>query len=501
MRLLTLLLVTRAAAEWVEISQHHYRKPVRNHNPFTTPKAISTEEATKPWSYNNRSVTEHNWNKSPSRTPSIGNIKRVQHANTVRTTERILLQDEDFNVGTSDNRHHYHPTEAPPELKVKQKGTIERVPNIGNVKRVQLNETPVKSHPIRLKGDGGKVTTNDMKGQFIGDPRKTESKPKGEGNQETFIRRIYVNKLKKDHIIGRPATLPPENEDEFVADEVNDFKRMYRNYTSTHLLAPKPTFITESEDFNKYDMHDERLFITPDRHVTEKTLFYTTESIEDFSFDAPKTTTPKKTTPESFQNFDITTSPETSFENKVYSGNNVNYEPPLGQNHEKTKQPENPSEDNNSKVKEALKNKASNSTKTEKNKVNTIENVLKFMTVVADTISKNSRRSFGGKVSYLQDLKDSILANIEDRIEETWPDEDSAGARRHSRSAHASPRGHVHIPSSESALMTISFLTFAVFLIKLVLQVIHTYKNKAMMVAPLVVAAAGRNIFTRSGHH
>ena len=57
----------------------------------------------------------------------------------------------------------------------------------------------------------------------------------------------------------------------------------------------------------------------------------------------------------------------------------------------------------------------------------------------------------------------------EERIDATWPDDDSAGARRRSRSAHASPRGHVQFPSSESALMTISFLTFAVFLIKLVL--------------------------------
>uniref|UniRef100_A0A2H1W487 SFRICE_005120 n=1 Tax=Spodoptera frugiperda TaxID=7108 RepID=A0A2H1W487_SPOFR len=86
----------------------------------------------------------------------------------------------------------------------------------------------------------------------------------------------------------------------------------------------------------------------------------------------------------------------------------------------------------------------------------------------------------------------------QDRIDATWPDDDSAGARRRSRSAHATARGHVHFPSSESALMTISFLTFAVFLIKLVLQVIHTYKNKAMMVAPLLVAS-GRNVFSDRG--
>ncbi|PZC76789.1 hypothetical protein B5X24_HaOG204106 [Helicoverpa armigera] len=141
-----------------------------------------------------------------------------------------------------------------------------------------------------------------------------------------------------------------------------------------------------------------------------------------------------------------------------------------------------------------------NGTKNEKMKINTMENLIKFMRVVADTISKNSRRSFGGKMQYLHELKDSILANIEQRIDATWPDDDSANSRRRSRSAQASPRGHVQFPSSESALMTISFLTFAVFLIKLVLQVIQTYKQKAMMVAPLMVAS-GRHVFANHGHH
>lgn len=46
-----------------------------------------------------------------------------------------------------------------------------------------------------------------------------------------------------------------------------------------------------------------------------------------------------------------------------------------------------------------------------------------------------------------------------------WPDD--GDSTRFRRSAEA--RGHVEVPSSEGALMTISFLTFAVFLIKLVL--------------------------------
>ncbi|XP_063539415.1 uncharacterized protein LOC134748558 [Cydia strobilella] len=128
-------------------------------------------------------------------------------------------------------------------------------------------------------------------------------------------------------------------------------------------------------------------------------------------------------------------------------------------------------------------------------KPNTMENVLKFARVVADTITRNTRKSVSSKLRYLEDLKDTIMANIEDRIEYLWPDDTGGSAarrRRWSRSAEA--RGHhVEFPSSESALMTISFLTFAVYLIKLVLQVIQTYKNKTMMVTPAVFAAVGRS--------
>lgn len=66
------------------------------------------------------------------------------------------------------------------------------------------------------------------------------------------------------------------------------------------------------------------------------------------------------------------------------------------------------------------------------------------------------------------------LCFTEERIDFTWPDDapetqDPKTRSARSAQAQATPRGHLEIPSSESALMTISFLTFAVFLIKLVL--------------------------------
>ncbi|CAK1547533.1 unnamed protein product [Leptosia nina] len=119
---------------------------------------------------------------------------------------------------------------------------------------------------------------------------------------------------------------------------------------------------------------------------------------------------------------------------------------------------------------------------------NKLEGIWKAVKLVADTISKHSRKSLKSKVRYLENLRKIIMTSVEDKVDLVWPDD--AVPRRVSRSSES--RGHVEIPSSEGALMTISFLTFAVFLIKLVLQVIHTYKQKAMMVTPTVVAAVGR---------
>jgi hypothetical protein len=61
-------------------------------------------------------------------------------------------------------------------------------------------------------------------------------------------------------------------------------------------------------------------------------------------------------------------------------------------------------------------------------------------------------------------------------IVSAWPNDEAKKTRYRRDTDEESPRGHVEIPSSESALMTISFLTFAVFLIKLVLVSIGIYR-------------------------
>ncbi|VVC87747.1 unnamed protein product [Leptidea sinapis] len=103
---------------------------------------------------------------------------------------------------------------------------------------------------------------------------------------------------------------------------------------------------------------------------------------------------------------------------------------------------------------------------------NKFENLWNVIRTITESVLQNTKSTFQGKVIYLDTLKNTILSNIEYLIEHTWPDDQSSSSRER-RSAEA--RGHVEIPSSESALMTISFLTFAVFLIKLVL--VNNYLN------------------------
>ncbi|KAJ8723605.1 hypothetical protein PYW07_007585 [Mythimna separata] len=521
-RLLTLLLVTRAAAEWVEISQQHYRKPLKTHSVFTTPdKVTDVEETTKPWTYNNRSVAEYNWNKTPARPTNMANIKRVQHTGSTVKPERVKEDDDlDLHVDFRDYelRPNYGPSRATIELHYKQKGMAERVPNVGKIKRVELDNSPVKSPAVNYKGDGDKYSNN--RHEDIGyDDHHTEANEYEHKKNTEAHRRIYVNKVKHHHSTERTATFPPEDDEdntsvdeEATAMHTERPKQVYKNHTTVRdFYTTKPTFITETEDFTSYEAPRNRfhkIIISGSSEMTE----FTTEIIdteEKTTKMSPKRTKPtNKPTVKSNKNNvhqnDNDFKAE-SHENRVYvSSNDEKTENPMI-NEYKTKpkgsndQPK-PEYQSEKEIFKEIKDKAPTLSKTEKNKVNTMENVIKFMRVVADTIFKNSRRSFGGKMQYLHELKEFILANIEERIDATWPDDDSAGARRRSRSAHATPRGHVQFPSSESALMTISFLTFAVFLIKLVLQVIQTYKHKTMMVAPLMVAS-GRNIFSQHGHH
>ncbi|KAL1377207.1 hypothetical protein pipiens_016424 [Culex pipiens pipiens] len=135
---------------------------------------------------------------------------------------------------------------------------------------------------------------------------------------------------------------------------------------------------------------------------------------------------------------------------------------------------------------------------------------LKFIKRMQDGFMLNTAKNIGDKIKLLQNLKDQLLLSIESKMSTLWgnsapPDKpekvghpgvvtkvnrkdhrkkDQHHRRRTKRGGdwleevHTHHHGGMEFPSAEAALLTISFLTFAVFLIKLVLQVINTIKAK-----------------------
>lgn len=429
-RLLTLLLVAQVKAEWVEITQQHYRKPIRIHSPITTSeKVIEVEITTKPWTYNNRSVAEYNWNKDPeARPPGIGNVKRTQHIGTmVKTTERVKLEEDnlDLHLDFTDYQltQNYGPTRATIEIQGKQKGMVERVPHVGNIKRVQLNNSPVKS-PTYFKADRDKYSNNQHEAIQHDDDYEEANDFKHKKNTEAY-RRIYVNKIKNSHGTERTATFPPDNDEDSSFSEEITFntersKQEFKNHTTeSEFYSAKPSFISESEDFIKYKTQQNMFYkSTNTSEMTDLINVFTTERGETVKTIVTKTpkhakSTTAKATNSNFHKNVIDFKTESS-ENKVSRNDKKPANPIVNEYNAKRKgQNDQPEQDHPNENETKNKNdEVTPNTKTEKNKVNTMENVVKFMRVVADTISKNSRKKFGGKVQYLYELRDSILANI-----------------------------------------------------------------------------------------
>ncbi len=78
----------------------------------------------------------------------------------------------------------------------------------------------------------------------------------------------------------------------------------------------------------------------------------------------------------------------------------------------------------------------------------------------------------------LTEFRDSLMTAINGQIKKLWKMQPSDESRKRVKRTFAEKSGVMDFPSSEGALLSICFLTFAVFLIKLVLQVIRTVKMK-----------------------
>ncbi|XP_053678002.1 uncharacterized protein LOC128728404 [Anopheles nili] len=115
--------------------------------------------------------------------------------------------------------------------------------------------------------------------------------------------------------------------------------------------------------------------------------------------------------------------------------------------------------------------------------VNGLAGFLDFLRRMQASFVKRTAHTIGDKIRTLTDMRDQLLSSIEQRIASLWlmPNAGRSNRKRRVRRGWMDPHASndaMDFPSAEGALLTISFLTFAVFLIKLVLQVINTIKAK-----------------------
>uniref|UniRef100_A0A7G3AYH9 Putative transcription dna-dependent n=1 Tax=Lutzomyia longipalpis TaxID=7200 RepID=A0A7G3AYH9_LUTLO len=107
--------------------------------------------------------------------------------------------------------------------------------------------------------------------------------------------------------------------------------------------------------------------------------------------------------------------------------------------------------------------------------------LISFLKSIQESFMSRTKRSIEDKIKFLTDIRDKFLVEIEKRISFLWPPNDATPHRKSKRHIGGGSEGHMDFPSAEGAFMTICFLTFAVFLIKLVLRT----KSKIESVAVL----------------
>lgn len=128
---------------------------------------------------------------------------------------------------------------------------------------------------------------------------------------------------------------------------------------------------------------------------------------------------------------------------------------------------------------------------------------LKFIKTIQESLAIKTAKTINEKVKMLMEFRDSLMTTINRQIRRLWKIQPKAAAlkKTHKRAKRTLGEGLIDkggamdFPSAEGALLSISFLTFAVFLIKLVLQVIHTIKmKKAMWAAQVMTTNESQNV-------
>ncbi|XP_017039725.1 uncharacterized protein LOC108087060 [Drosophila ficusphila] len=105
--------------------------------------------------------------------------------------------------------------------------------------------------------------------------------------------------------------------------------------------------------------------------------------------------------------------------------------------------------------------------------VPSVQGFFRFLKNMQKSWVKKSALTIGKKIKLLQNLRDNLLRLIENQFAVLWQPPERKRRRRRG----ILDDSDIDFPP-EAALMSINFLTFAVFLIKLVMQVVKIIKSK-----------------------
>lgn len=407
---LILLIVTQAVAEWVEISQQHYRKPIHTysiHNPFTTSDRMEVEKTTQSWTHN-KSVSEYGWKKGSKMQPNFENLNRVQLKGATKAVEAVNIQEHKYPDYNGDEFHlmtNYGVTRSTVEFSnsVKQKGIVEKVTNIGSVERVSLNNTPIKSPVVNIKGDRETVTKNPYEELDINNEKRLHD-PNKVLDTKSYKRRIYVNNL-RNQINTEQTNAFPEDGEEIFTTEGQMLRRHPRPELTDDINLRKrltPGITEKKQIFNTSASNvDESTKIQHNKELHKQSMkesheIYKSESSNKIN-ESPSNKVPDT---KHIKNHIKVINYDQNILKKGDQDGNFGVENEINENIEQKR--------NRHTNQGAQQVKETES----QNKIGNMENMLKIMKVVADTISQNTRRSFGGKMRYLHDLKDTILDNI-----------------------------------------------------------------------------------------
>lgn len=127
---------------------------------------------------------------------------------------------------------------------------------------------------------------------------------------------------------------------------------------------------------------------------------------------------------------------------------------------------------------------------------------IKFIKTIQESLAIKTAKTITEKIKMLMEFRDSLMMAINRKIKRLWRMQPKVTATIKARGINRSKRtldlmdkgGAMDFPSAEGALLSICFLTFAVFLIKLVLQVIHTIKMKKAMWAAQMMTNNAENV-------